>query len=107
MGKGMPLPDPAQVKLPLLALPVEVALARRLAEYPEILEGAIRALEPHRITYYLHDLAGEFHSYYNDNRILIEEDPELAAARLVLAQAVGMVLTGGLSVLGVSAPEVM
>jgi len=105
--KGVPLPDPDRVQLPLLALPVEVALARRLAEYPEMLEGAIRTLEPHRITYYLHDLAGEFHSYYNDNRILIEENPDLAAARLVLAQAVGIVLTGGLSVLGVSAPEVM
>jgi arginyl-tRNA synthetase len=68
--------------------------------------GAAQALEPHRITYYLGDVAGRFHSYYNAQRVLVD-DAELAAARLVLIQAVGQVIRNGLGLLGVSAPEAM
>ncbi len=103
---GVELPGPATVDLSFLALEEEVALARRLSEYPEMVEGAAQALEPHRVTYYLHELAGAFHSYYNAHHILFE-DPPVTAARLVLAQAVGAVLAGGLALLGVSAPEAM
>ena len=70
------------------------------------MEGAAKALEPHRITYYLHDLAGAFHSYYNAAHVLVE-DPGMSAARLVLTMAVGRVLANGLALLGVSAPEKM
>jgi arginyl-tRNA synthetase len=103
---GVPLPDPAKVNLDLLELEDEIALARRLGEYPETVLGAAQALEPHRITYYLNDVAGKFHSYYNAHRVLVD-DAELAAARLVLIQAVGQVLRNGLGLLGVSAPEAM
>lgn len=103
---GVALPDPAKVNLERLALEEEVALARRLGEYPETVLGAAQALEPHRITYYLNDVAGRFHSYYNAHRVL-GDDAELAAARLLLSQAVGQVLKNGLGLLGVSAPEAM
>ena len=103
---GVPLYDAAKVDLKPLALPEEVALARLLGDYPEMVAGAALNLEPHRVTYYLQELAGAFHSYYNSHHILFE-DPPLTAARLVLAQAVGAVLAGGLALLGVSAPEAM
>ncbi len=104
--EGVALPDPARVELERLALEEEVDLARRLAEFPALAEAAARHLEPHRVTYYLHELAGAFHSYYNTHRVLVDE-PALAAARLVLIQAVGQVLASGLALLGVSAPEAM
>jgi len=103
---GVALPDPSKVNLERLELDEEVALARRLGEYPETVLGAAQALEPHRITYYLGDVAGRFHSYYNAHRVLVD-DAELAATRLLLSQAVGQVLRNGLGLLGVSAPEVM
>lgn len=103
---GLDLPAPGQVELERLTLAEEVALARQLSQYPEVVEGAARGLEPHRVTYYLGELAGAFHSYYNAHHILSEEPP-LAVARLLLAQAVGVVLAGGLALLGVSAPEAM
>lgn len=104
--EGVALPDPAKVNLERLEMEDEVALARRLGEYPETVLGAAQALEPHRITYYLGDVAGRFHSYYNAQRVLVD-DAELAASRLVLIQAVGQVLRNGLGLLGVSAPEAM
>ncbi|KMY69152.1 arginine--tRNA ligase [Desulfocarbo indianensis] len=103
---GVNLPDPGQVDLSRLGLDEEVALARRLGEYPEAALGAAQALEPHRITYYLNEVAGAFHSYYNAQRVL-GEDAGLTAARLLLSQAVGQVLRNGLGLLGVSAPEAM
>ncbi len=103
---GVPLPRPREVELDRLQLEEEVALARLLSEYPEQVKGAAQALEPHRITYYLQDLAGRFHSYYNAHRVLGQGE-KLTAARLLLVQAVGAVLAGGLELLGVSAPEVM
>ncbi|MBU1276074.1 MAG: arginine--tRNA ligase [Proteobacteria bacterium] len=105
-AEGVPLPDPAATALDCLAHAAEVDLAKRLSEFPELVEGAARALEPHRITYYLHDLAGAFHSYYNASHVLVD-DPGLSAARLVLILAVGQVLANGLGLLGVSAPEKM
>ncbi len=103
---GVPLPDPASANLSPLVLPEEIALARLLGDYPEMVLGAAQNLEPHRVTYYLHELAGAFHSYYNSHHILFE-DPPVTTARLVLALAVGAVLAGGLTLLGVSAPEAM
>ncbi|MCB2193434.1 MAG: arginine--tRNA ligase, partial [Deltaproteobacteria bacterium] len=105
-AQGVALPDPAATSLDCLSLATEVELAKRLAEFTELVEGAAKALEPHRITYYLHDLAGAFHSYYNATHVLVQ-DPALSAARLVLVQAIGRVLANGLELLGVSAPEKM
>ena len=77
-----------------------------LGEYPSVLEAAARQLEPHRIPYYLHDLVSCFHSYYNKNRIL-SDDEALTQARLYLADALRIVLRNALNLLGVSAPEKM
>jgi arginyl-tRNA synthetase len=93
-------------KLDLLGGEREMALAGRLAEYPEMLASAARELAPHAIAFYLRDLAGEFHSYYNAERILVE-DEALRSARLALCAAVRQTLASGLSLLGVSAPEKM
>ena len=84
----------------------ELALAQRLGEYPEAVAGAARELAPHAIAFYLRALAGEFHSYYNAERILVE-DESLRAARLALCTAVRQTLANGLALLGVSAPEKM
>jgi len=84
----------------------ETALLKRLLEYPEIVEGAARDLAPHNIAFYLKDLAGEFHSYYNAERFIVE-DAALTQARLALALAVRQVLKNGLALLGVGAPEKM
>jgi arginyl-tRNA synthetase len=84
----------------------EVALMRRLAEFPELLAGAARELAPHAAAFYLRSLAGEFHSYYNAERILVE-DEATRRARLALCAAVRQVLANGLALLGVSAPERM
>ena len=84
----------------------EIALMKRLAEYPEIIEIAAREFAPHQIAYYLRELAGEFHGYYNSTRFLVPEEP-VKLARLALAVATRQVLRNGLGLLGVSAPEKM
>jgi arginyl-tRNA synthetase len=84
----------------------ERALMRRLAEFPEMLADAARELAPHAIAFYLRELAGEFHSYYNAERILVE-DEATRTARLALCAAVRQVLANGLALLGVRAPERM
>jgi len=91
----------------------ELALVARAAQFPREIEAAARAREPHRIAFYLYDLAADFHSYWNlgndrpEKRFIVEQDPQLTAARLLLAQAIGQVIRGGLGVLGVEAVETM
>jgi arginyl-tRNA synthetase len=89
-----------------LTLARELALAQRLGEFPEILAEAARGFAPHMVAFYLRELAGEFHSYYNAERILVA-DEELRQARLALILTVRQVLQNGLALLGVSAPEKM
>jgi len=84
----------------------EQALLTTLARYPEIVEVAARAYEPHQLTLYLMELAQYFHTYYNAHTFLVEDD-ELREARLNLIAAVQQVLQNGLAIIGVSAPEVM
>jgi len=84
----------------------ELALLTRLMDYPQTVEDAARDLSPHVVAFYLRELAGEFHSYYNATRILVE-DAEAKLARVALAAAVRQVLRNGLALLGVSAPERM
>jgi arginyl-tRNA synthetase len=84
----------------------EAALAGVLDEFPETLAKAAREAAPHDIAYYLRELAAQFHSYYNAERILVE-DEELRSARLALCAAVRQTLANGLSLIGVSAPEKM
>ncbi|MBX9810766.1 MAG: arginine--tRNA ligase [Burkholderiales bacterium] len=84
----------------------ELALLARLIEYPEAVELAAREMAPHVIAFYLKELAGEFHSYYNATRVLVDEEA-LRLARLALVTAIRQVLRNGLFLLGVSAPEKM
>jgi arginyl-tRNA synthetase len=90
----------------MLLDPRELTLMQRLGEYPEVLQSAARDMAPHTVAFYLRDLAADFHSYYNAERILVE-DATLAKARLALCAATRHVLAGGLALLGVSAPERM
>jgi len=89
-----------------LVLPREFALAARLAQFPELVATACDELAPHALAFYLKDLAGELHSYYNAERFLVD-DPALRNARLALLLAVRQVLRNGLALIGVSAPERM
>jgi len=84
----------------------ELSLARKLEEFPDVLAAAARELAPHALAFYLREVAAEFHSYYNAERILVE-DGALRTARLALCAAVRQTLANGLSLLGVSAPEKM
>jgi arginyl-tRNA synthetase len=84
----------------------EMALAQRIGEFPEIVAEAAGEFAPHAIAFYLRELAAQFHSYYNAERILVD-DEALRAARLALCAAVRQTLANGLSLLGVSAPEKM
>lgn len=89
-----------------LTSPAELSLLQKLIDYPEMVEAAARELSPHLIAFYLRELAGEFHSYYNATRFLVPEVP-LRLSRLGLIAAVRQVLINGLELLGVSAPEKM
>jgi arginyl-tRNA synthetase len=89
-----------------LTEPHETALIRRVTQFPEVLENASRDLEPHQLAHYLRELAGDFHSYYNAHRFVVD-DAELRNARITLALATQQVIRNGLRLLGVTAPEVM
>jgi arginyl-tRNA synthetase len=92
--------------LEALTAPEEVAVVKLLARYRDTVEDAARALEPHRVVFYLIDLASEFHRFYNHHRVLTEERAR-TTARLYLAHAVAQVLRSGLGLVGVSAPATM
>src|ERR671937_351630 len=91
----------------------ELALMRRLALYPRLLEAAAVAHEPHRIAFYLYELASDFHTQWNRGkdasylRFIIQNDPQMTMARLALVQGVVTVLASGLGLLGVEAPDEM
>jgi arginyl-tRNA synthetase len=104
--QGIAVPPWEEVDLGPLALPEELRLVKRLLQYPEVVRGAARALEPHRIAYWLGELAGVFHPYYKAHRV-IQGDRRVMLARLALCEAVGQVIRNGLALLGVSAPEAM
>lgn len=96
----------ADVNCSPLTSEAEITLLQKLAEYPELVGLAARELSPHLIAFYLKDLAGLFHSYYNNVRFLADVADE-REARLALAAAVRQVLANGLTLLGVSSPEKM
>jgi arginyl-tRNA synthetase len=115
----LPLEGPARVaylkEAPVerLADPAELDLLKRLAVYPRVIEGASAAHEPHRIAFYLYDLASEFHALWTKGRdlpylrFIIKDDADLTKARLAMVQGVVSVLASGLAILGVHAPEEM
>jgi len=86
--------------------PEETRLIKTLAEYPETVATSAEKLEPHRITFFLMNLAAAFHAYYNKHRVL-SEDPVLSRGRLVLVESIRKVIRNGLALLGVDAPEKM
>lgn len=100
------VPQATVADLQTLVAPEEQAVIKLLAGYTDIVEDAAAALEPHRVVFYLIELASEFHRFYNRHRILTE-DERRSAARLFLAQALRTVIRKGLNLLGVSAPEAM
>ena len=93
--------------------PAELDLLRRLALYPRTVEAAAAAHEPHRIAFYLYDLASEFHALWTRGRdlpylrFIINNDAQITKARLALVQGVVLVLASGLAILGVDAPAEM
>jgi len=103
----------AQAPLQRLDDSGELTIMRRLALYPRLVEGAATAHEPHRIAFYLYELASEFHAQWNRGkdaphlRFIMQNDPLLTLARLALVQGVVTVLASGLALLGVGAPEEM
>lgn len=130
-SRGIVSPLPSETDLTVLTDPDELGLIRKLSAYPAVLQGSAMAHEPHRMTYYLQQLAGLLHTFYNKHRILppaadrdllavtpeglvpgegVQKEvlaPERTAARLALMRGVQQVLKNGLSVLGISAPEQM
>jgi len=98
--------DVGESNVSRLSEPHEKALIRRLTFYPEMLESAALALEPHQLAHYLKDLAGDFHTYYNAHTFIVD-DVGLRNARLNLIAATRQVIENGLKLLGVSAPEKM
>jgi arginyl-tRNA synthetase len=91
----------------------ELALIKRAAQYPRTIESAAMAHEPHRVAFYLYDLAADFHALWNrgnddpDRRFLVENNPQLSRARLELALAIGQIIRSGLDLMGVAATEEM
>ena len=104
--KGVALPGAESVPVERLVAPEEMTIIKTLSTFPEVMEGSALNFEPHRITYYLQELAGQFHSFYNKNRV-ITEDADLTVARLFLLKCVAVTLRNALSVLGISAPDKM
>jgi arginyl-tRNA synthetase len=128
--RGIPVPQPDEAGLDLLKDPDELSLIRKLSDYPSVVQGSAAALEPHRITFYLQELAGLLHTFYYKHRIMpvmAESDvadeqfvsagerviqresvtPELTAARLAMMRQVQQVIKNGLGLLGISAPDRM
>lgn len=104
--KGIAWQPADDVQLALLDNEHEQALLTRLSRYPEIVEGAALAHEPHQIAYYLRDLANDFHTYYNAHQFIVD-DAALRNARVALIRATRQVISNGLGLLGVSSPEKM
>jgi arginyl-tRNA synthetase len=104
--QGISVPAWSQVDMRPLVLDEEQALIKRLLQYPDLVAGAARAREPHRVAYFLSELAGLFHPYYKAHRVIVS-DRTLTLARLGLCAAVAQVVRNGLDLLGVSAPESM
>ena len=104
--QGYEIPGYDEVDLRFLKLPEELNLIKAISRLPEVIEGTALALEPHRLTFYLNDLAALFHSYYNKHKVLSDEEG-LSRARLFLIKSILIVLRNVLRLLGVSAPEKM
>jgi arginyl-tRNA synthetase len=103
----------AKAELARLTHPAELALIRRVAAWPQVVESAARAHEPHRVAFYLYDVAAAFHALWNMGnddpglRFVQADDISLSRARLALARGVALVIASGLAVIGVTPAEEM
>jgi arginyl-tRNA synthetase len=105
--KGFTAPvQPSAATIAALTTPEELQLIKLLSALPDVVDESALNFEPHRLTYYLTELAGCFHSFYNKTRV-ITEDPELTGARLYLLKRTAQTLKNSLTILGISAPERM
>ncbi|MEW6271344.1 MAG: arginine--tRNA ligase [Thermodesulfobacteriota bacterium] len=107
LGVALPQARVTADELRPLELDEEFDVIRLLASYGEVVDAAARELEPHRVVFFLQELAAALHRFYNHHRVLGDEAPGRVAARLAMLEAVRRVLVAGLSLLGVSAPERM
>jgi arginyl-tRNA synthetase len=113
IAAGIDVENLVDAKLDRLSDRDELAMVRLIAQWPRQVEAAAAAHEPHRIAFYLYDLAAAFHAHWNRGReepglrFVIESDPELSRARLALVQAIGFVIGSGLKVFGVTPVEEM
>jgi len=106
-SRGIAIPTREAVQIDLLDLDEEQNLIKALARFPEMIEEAALAYEPHRLTFYLQDLAGTLHNYYYKHRIIDAENPAKTGARLFLMKQIRTVIQSALKILGVKAPEKM
>ena len=106
LERGIRIPEYEELPMSLLNLPEEIRLVKQILRYPEVVEGSALSLEPHRITAYLNELTGSFHSYYNKNRVISDDHP-VTVARLFLVRTIRTVIGNALGLLGVGAPEKM
>jgi arginyl-tRNA synthetase len=106
---GITVPGVKEVDLTLLQEPEEIQLLKRIASYPGVIESAARDLAPHRAIFFLMELAGDWHSYYNKHKVIDPENVEQSVtdARLCLVTALQQVFKNGLELLGLTAPEKM
>ncbi len=104
--EGIEIDWSSDIDLSLLDLPQEKKMMKILAQYPAVVSSCARFREPHRLPYYLNDLVSVFHSYYNKNRVISDNEP-LMRARFYLVKAVQIVVKNALDILGVNAPEKM
>ena len=114
-AEGWDISDAALAKVDLSGNTheAELKLASKLAEWPRLVEVAGRTNEPHRVAFYLYDLASDFHALWNKGndkthlRFLQEGDPAASAEKIALPRAVGVVISAGLAILGVTPVEEM
>ena len=105
--KGIAIPSPDAFDPEQITTPEEKRLITKLAQFPDEVARAAEGLEPHRIVNYVYELAGGFHSYYNNSGRILEESGAQQAAHLLMVAAVRTVLQNALRLLGISAPEKM
>jgi arginyl-tRNA synthetase len=104
--KGVDRGALSEASLDRLVEPEELQMLKAMAAWPDMIESAALGLEPHKVIFFMQDLASQFHSYYNKHRI-IGDDQELSRARLWLAEGLRVILRNGLNLIGVNAPEKM
>jgi len=108
-SEGVAIPDASNIDAAPLVLPEEIAILKKLSEFPEVVARAGEAREPHHLAYYLREVAGLWNPYIQDGtrHRALSNDVRLTQARIGLAIVIGIVLRNGLSMLGITAPEKM